>query len=342
MKDLVSSLCLFGSLFAVSLANPTHGNDAADVNLIKQKIADPTFFCNFYLSERRTRTVLKELNQQRLSTACRCLLTDEKLPIPHVSPYDITANNEWLKCNRRHAATIQDQFVEALGFCKFYTARSRSSNSPIFGLSSVEVMEGCMCIEKAASVPKKKKTTTTAMMSTTATTEAGLTTTTSLTTANTTTTTSTTTSTTAGPCSYTAPTTVQFAVEDVYTANFTLIFNAPYTTANVSYNSVLTFPGNVSDNDAITSCISVIGYEQDMVQTNFDLTRIEDGMGNSSFWRCAYYEQPKANNGSTSRPDDLYNSPANSSVLCSFGYLETAFDGYYDDWTCDIEGCTEH
>ncbi|GAM85491.1 hypothetical protein ANO11243_034980 [Dothideomycetidae sp. 11243] len=148
----LSALAVLSAATAPTESSPSSAQCAHlghEIRTVESNIATPDKFCTWYLSETREHSPLKHLGADVLPTICRCILRAADLPDPPLGakPNGVKTPEQ---CNRTYAKAIRGNFYEPREFCRFYGLSHRVS-SPIKGLTSRQVSQGCACIEPMAS-----------------------------------------------------------------------------------------------------------------------------------------------------------------------------------------------
>ncbi|KAF2157369.1 hypothetical protein K461DRAFT_309494 [Myriangium duriaei CBS 260.36] len=123
------------------------------VDRLKEEIAHPNQYCRFYLSQRRMRSPIVDMNADLMMKGCVCLLKQDGMGITSSSsqppqtfiPAQTSVGQETMDCNPQFEEIIKAEYHEFRHFCKFFGTSLRRV-TPIPGLSPEQVMEGCKCI----------------------------------------------------------------------------------------------------------------------------------------------------------------------------------------------------
>ncbi|KAF2155761.1 hypothetical protein K461DRAFT_318450 [Myriangium duriaei CBS 260.36] len=174
MKATTALIGLLATCVAAGTVNPhlratlDCTSAKANITMMEKHIADPTYFCNYYLATDRKNSPLPALASPGLSISCQCYLQGAKVTIPSAgsakaSPVPPLSKEQ---CDNSKANLINKAFTYGPAFCR-YMEITNYEQSPILGLSVNDIMQGCRCV---LPVPSTTMTTTTSRRTTTTTT----------------------------------------------------------------------------------------------------------------------------------------------------------------------------
>ncbi|KAF2152865.1 hypothetical protein K461DRAFT_312399 [Myriangium duriaei CBS 260.36] len=116
-----------------------------DVSVIKSSSTHPEYFCDFYLSHKRTRTPFPALSVKQTMQACRCMGASRMKGSVKLPNYPVKPST----CNSVFENSIKSNFEDASAFCEFFLPwSSHYSLSPIKGLNVPDIAQACSCIVK--------------------------------------------------------------------------------------------------------------------------------------------------------------------------------------------------
>ncbi|KAF2148073.1 hypothetical protein K461DRAFT_272250 [Myriangium duriaei CBS 260.36] len=130
---------------------------ATDVLTVKSRIAHYVYFCNFYVSRPRVLSPLAGLNETRVYNACECIKNSAKAPAnPNIHPEPVGEGfGPDGACYVSDITVVKKEFVNAIAFCKFYTAWSSEHDpkTPISSLTRSRTHNACRCLLQKSVLP---------------------------------------------------------------------------------------------------------------------------------------------------------------------------------------------
>ncbi|GAM86069.1 hypothetical protein ANO11243_040790 [Dothideomycetidae sp. 11243] len=125
------------------------------VSILQTEVADPAFFCNYYLSNGLTQSLsaVDLLSASGLTKACQYVVSNPQ-PGPQYDPGPSGA-----PCNSGFLSTLQASFIDSTSaFCKYWAASSKSTMPLAFLSSPYQVSQGCACLASSSSGPSSSTT----------------------------------------------------------------------------------------------------------------------------------------------------------------------------------------
>ncbi|KAF2154506.1 hypothetical protein K461DRAFT_319059 [Myriangium duriaei CBS 260.36] len=110
------------------------------------EVLDPVYFCNYYMSAKRSRSPLLGLSALHLTETCTGVLKDADQHVPDYANDMVNFYSDASGCDPKYERAIKGFFRQSRAFCRYWGSKVDRGMTPIPGLSAAEIYSGCQCI----------------------------------------------------------------------------------------------------------------------------------------------------------------------------------------------------
>ncbi|KAH0367774.1 hypothetical protein KCU65_g4482, partial [Aureobasidium melanogenum] len=127
---------------------------ARDIAIVRRTVSDEGYFCEWWLSDIRTRSPFLEFTHSQVTDLCKCISSSSTVFKSKREERSVEDVLEKRQSQASCTAEMSKQFTEPWHFCAFYNAYPRTT-SPFALYSAKQLLTLCKCVvtKQASSVP---------------------------------------------------------------------------------------------------------------------------------------------------------------------------------------------